>query len=75
MPGGILIAGTNRSGTKRRRAVSENSKADGAEAGRNLAEQPLDQQLAGSVDLNLEQVEMETHTEGQGGGSPQPYQL
>ena len=66
MPGGVQIAGTNRSGTKRRRAVSENSTADGPEAGRNLVERPLDQQQAGSVDLNREQVEMETHTEGDG---------
>ena len=36
--GGAHIAGTNRSGTKRRRAMSENSTADGPEAGRNLVE-------------------------------------
>ena len=46
--------------------MSENSTADGPEAGRNLVEQPLDQQQAGSVDLNREQLEMETHTEGDG---------
>ena len=66
MPGGVQIAGTNRSGTKRRRAMSENSTADGPEAGRNLVERPLDQQQVGSVNLNREQLEMETHTEGDG---------
>ena len=40
--------------------------ADGPEAGRNLVERPLDQQQAGSVDLNVEQLEMETHSEGDG---------
>ena len=31
-------------------------------------ERPLDQQQAASVDLNSEQLEMETHTEGDGEG-------
>ena len=44
MPGGVQVAGTNHSGTKRRRAASENSTADHPEAGRSLAERPLDQQ-------------------------------
>ena len=64
--GGAHTAGTNRSGTKRRRAMSENSTADGPEAGRNLVERPLDQQQSGRVDLNGEQLEMETHSEGDG---------
>ena len=46
--------------------MSENSTADGPEAGSNLVERPLDQQQAGSVDLNGEQLEMETHSEGDG---------
>ena len=66
MPSGVKVAGTNRSGAKRRRAASESSTADHPEAGRSLAERPLDQQRAGSVDLNSEQAEMETHTEGDG---------
>ena len=57
--GGAHIAWTNRYGTKRRRAMSENSTADGPEAGRNLVERPLDQQQAVSVDLNGEQLEMD----------------
>ena len=66
MPSGVQVAGTNRSGAKRRRATSENSTADHPEPGRSLAEQPLDQHRAGNVDLNSEQAEMETHTEGDG---------
>ena len=46
--------------------MSENSTADGPEAGSNLVERPLDQQQAGSVDLNCERLEKETHTEGDG---------
>ena len=66
MPSGAQVAGTNRSGAKRRRAASESSTADHPEPGRSLTERPLDQQRAGSVDLNSEQAEMETHTEGDG---------
>ena len=69
--GGAPIAGTNRSGTKRRRAMSENSTADGPEAGRNLVERPPDQQQAVSADLNGVQLEMDkdrdkTGSEGDG---------
>ena len=51
--------------------MSENSTADGPEAGRNLVERPLDQQQAVSVDLNGEQLEMDkdrdkTGSEGDG---------
>ena len=55
--GGAHTAGTNRSGAKRRRAMSENSKADGPEAGRNLVMRPLDQQQVGRI--SVEQLEMD----------------
>ena len=41
MPSGVQVAGTNRSGAKRRRAASENSTADHPEPGRSLPERPL----------------------------------
>ena len=64
MPSGVQVAGTNRSGAKRRRAASESSTADHPESGRSLAERPLDQ--AGSIEFISEQADMETHTEGDG---------
>ena len=48
--GGANTAGTNRSGAKRRRAMSENSTADGPDAGRNLVGRVSVEQLKMDID-------------------------
>ena len=43
-------AGTNRSGAKRKRAMSENNTADGPEAGSSLGVRPLEEKQVGSIE-------------------------